>query len=349
MVEVRTFEGDAAEASWFINRVWQSSYGKTAPLPVWNERLIDWLLFRGGQAPRDYLVAAYERGTLVGTLFAEPARIRLGTREVDGTYGSRASVASSHRREGIGGRLTRELFRRHRDRGAKLTLGCVATGPHEPGLWKRARSAHPLHGLGLWLYVFDARALARWSFTDSQRRLFTLARPFLCQGFRKAGTEGIRPYRPSDLPRCMELVHQMMQPVTLGYAYTTERLAHQLQYRDVPRTFVLEQDGEVRGLVNSYSLLMTGVGEITAEVVDLMAFDDAVSAADRQRLLQVAMQDMERRGIACAGMLRNPCLPTSSMWRAGWLPLPGGAKLTCLVPTSGVELPASPQVFTHLR
>ena len=43
MVEVRTFEGDAAEASWFINRVWQSSYGKTTPLPVWSERFIDWL------------------------------------------------------------------------------------------------------------------------------------------------------------------------------------------------------------------------------------------------------------------------------------------------------------------
>ncbi|RKH03995.1 GNAT family N-acetyltransferase [Corallococcus praedator] len=349
MVEIRTFEGDAGEASRFVNGVWQELYGKQLPLAVWDAHFFDWLLFREGKAPRDYLVAAYADGKLVGTLFAEPARIRLGSQEVDGTYGSWASVAPSHRRQGIGGKLAQEMLLRHRERGARLLLGCVAAGTDGPGFWHQTQHARILDGMGLWVHVFDAQALARWSMHASERALFTLARPFLRHRFRRAQAQGIRPYRPSDLPRCMALVQRMMKSVTLGYAYTAERLAHQLQYREVPRTFVLEQAGEVRGFVNSYSMRMTGRETMTAEVVDLMAFDDAVPVTERRRLLQVAMQDMERRGVSCAAMLRGPCIPAPLMWRAGWVPFPGEAKVTCLLPTPGLELPAAPSVFTHLR
>ncbi|MCY1033044.1 MAG: GNAT family N-acetyltransferase [Myxococcaceae bacterium] len=350
MIEVRTFEGDAAEASWFINRVWQSSYGKSAPLPVWDSRIMDWRLFQDGRAPRDYLLAAYDKGTLVGTLFAEPARIRLGTEEVAGTHGSRATVACSHRGEGIGGKLARELWNRHRERGARVSLGCVTTDAKQTGFWKGAWNKHRVNGLGFWVYVFDARALARGAFTGTQRNVLTCARPFLRHGFREADTRGVRPYHPNDLPRCMTLVRRMLEPVNLGFTYTSERLAHQLQYRDVPRTFVLEQEGEVRGFVNTHSLELTGQGTHTvlSEVVDLVAFEDSVSSHDRQRLLQCAMQDMERRGVACAGMLRSPSLPASGMLRSGWWPLPGGAKQTCLLPGANLHLPATPNVFTHL-
>ena len=349
MIEVRTFEGDASEASWFLNRVWQSTYGKTAPLPVWDKRFCDWRLFRDGQAPRDYLLAAYEGKHLVGTLFAEPARLRLGRVEVDGSYGLRATVTNSHRGQGIGAKLAKELLRRHQDRAARLTLGFTTTEPRPPGFWRRAWNTRLFDGLGLWMYAFDAKALAGWSFTDNERRLFTLAHPFLRHRFREADSQGIRPYQPADLGRCMTLVRDMLRPVTLGYTYTTEQLAAQLQYRDVPRTFVLEQDGEVRGLVSSHSLLMTGVGELTAEVVDLMAFHASVSSEDRQRLLQVAMQDMERRGVAFAGMLRGPGTSACLLLRSGWVPLPRRAKVTCLMPTCDLDLPADPCVFTHLR
>lgn len=349
MIEVRTFDGDAPEASWFLNRVWQSTYGRTTPLPVWDTRFCDWRLFRGGQAPRDYLLAAYEGRTLVGTLFAEPARIRLGRVEVDGSHGLRATVAHSHRGQGIGARLAQELLRRHQDRAARIALGCTTGEPRPRGFWQRTWNTRLFRGLGLWMYAFDAQALARWSFTPHERRLFSLARPFLRHRFREADPRGIRRYRPNDLDRCMTLVQRMLRPVTLGCAYTAGQLAHQLQYRDVPRTFVLEQDGAVRGLVSSHSVLMTGTGEITTEVVDLLAFEDSVSATDRQRLLQVAMQDMEQRGVACAGVLRGPGLPTSLLLRAGWVPLPRRAKVTCLLPTSDMELPAAPRVFTHLH
>ncbi|ADO74653.1 GNAT family N-acetyltransferase [Stigmatella aurantiaca] len=350
MVEIRTFDGDAEEASRFVNGVWQATYGQELSLATWDARFLDWLLFRQGQADRGYLVAAYAGGTLVGTLFAEPARIRLGHREVDGSYASWNSVAPGHRGQGIGHKLAEELFRRHRERGAHLTLSCVASGTAlAQRFWGRSSNARLLNDLGLWMHVFDPKALARWSLHASERALFTLARPLLRQGFHHASTEGIRPYRPADLPACMALVQRMMAPVNLGYAYTPGRLAHQLQYRNVPRTFVLERGGEVRGLVNYYTLRMKARGELTAAVVDLLAFDEHLPTAERQRLLQVAMQDMVHQGASCAALLRGPCIPAHLMWRSGWLPWPGGAKVTCLLPTADVELPTSPRVFTHLR
>ncbi|MDC0710233.1 GNAT family N-acetyltransferase [Stigmatella sp. ncwal1] len=350
MVEIRTFEGDAEEASRFVNGVWQATYGQELPLSVWDARFLDWLLFRGGQADRGYLVAAYSGRTLVGTLFAEPARIRLGNREVEGAYGSWNSVAPEYRGQGIGHRLAEELFRRHRERGAHLTLSCVASSTAlAQRFWGKSPSARLLNNLGLWIHVFEPEAVARWSLHASERALFTLARPFLRQGFHHASTQGIRPYRPADLLPCMALVQRMMEPVNLGYAYTTERLAHQLQYRQVPRTFVLERGGEVHGLVNYYTLQMTAHGELTTGVVDLLAFKEGLPTPERQRLLEVAMQDMVCQGVSCAAMLRGPCIPAPLMWRSGWLPWPGGAKVTCLLPTPDVELPATPRVFTHLR
>jgi GNAT superfamily N-acetyltransferase len=350
MIEVRTFEGDASEASWFLNRVWQSTYGKTSPLPVWDTRFCDWRLFKGGQAARDYMLAAYEGRTLVGTLFAEPAKIRLGRVDVDGSYGTRATVTPTHQGQGIGALLAKELLRRHQDRAARIALGFSASDDHRPrGFWRSAWNTRHLGGLVTWMYAFDPAALARWSFTDNQRRLFTLARPFVRHRYLDADPEGIRPYRPEDLGACVALVQRMLRPVTLGYTYSTEQLAHQLQYRDVPRTFVLERDGRVRGLVSSHSLLMTGVGEITAEVVDLLAFEDSVSPEDQQRLLQVAMQDMRRRSVKCAGMLRGPGVTASLLLRSGWVPMPRCAKVTCLLPACDIEVPAAPRLFTHLR
>jgi GNAT superfamily N-acetyltransferase len=350
MVELRTFEDGAGEASRFINGVWQTTYGQQLPLAEWDTRFLDWLLFRDGQADRGFLVAAYAGRKLVGTLFAEPARIRLGPREVEGSYGSWNAVDPAYRGQGIGQKLAEELAQRHRERGAHLMLSCVASGTAlAQRFWKRKHRMRFLNRLGLWVHVFDPAALARWSLHASERALFSVAKPWLRQGFRRASAEGIRPYRPEDLPRCMALVRRMMEPVNLGYAYTPERLATQLQYRDVPRTFVLEDGGEVRGLVNYYTLRMKARGELTAGVVDLLAFDEGLPTAGRQRLLQVAMQDMARQGVSCATLLRGPCVPASLMWRSGWIPWPGGATLTCLLPTPDVELPSSPRVFTHLR
>jgi len=349
MVEVRTFEGDAKQASQFINGVWQRTYGANLAVSVWDERFFDWLLFSNPQADRDYLLGAYSKGKLVGAFFAEPAKIQLGQRQVDGTYGSWASVAPENRGQGIGVKLSDEMLSRHRERGAALTLGCVAAGTLGQTFWGRRAHARFLSGLDLWLHLFDSKKAVRWSLSAAERAFLTLTRPLQSQRFQEASPEGIRAYWPQDLPQCMALVQKMMTPVNLGYAYTVERLAHQLQYRDVPRTFVLEREGIIQGLVNSYLLQMTARGLLTVGLVDMLAFQDTLPFSEQRRLLWVAMQDLRAQGADCAAMVRSVCTPPALMLRSGWLPFPGGTRVTCLLSTPDVELPASPRVFMHLR
>ncbi|NVJ02085.1 GNAT family N-acetyltransferase [Myxococcus sp. AM009] len=349
MVEVRTFEGDAKEASRFINSVWQRTYGAKMGLTVWDERFFDWLLFSNPLADRDYLLGAYSKGKLVGAFLAEPAKIQLGQRQVDGTYGSWVSVAPENRGQGIGIKLSDTMRARHRERGAAITLGCVANGTLGQGFWGRRSHTRYLNGLGMWLHVFNTEKAVRWSLSVAERAFLTFTRPLHHRGFLAARTDGIRAYQPRDLSQCMALVQKMMRPVNLGYAYTSERLAHQLQFRDVPRTFVLERGGVIQGLVNYYTLQMTARGLLTTGLVDLLAFQDGLPFSEQRRLLWVAMQDMVTQDVDCAAMLRSPCTPAHLMLRSRWLPFPGGSRVTCLLTTPDVELPASPRVFMHLR
>ncbi|MCP3098241.1 GNAT family N-acetyltransferase [Myxococcus sp. K15C18031901] len=349
MVEIRSYDGDAVEAARFVNSVWTRYYANKVPVTDFSPRFLDWMLFGNPVARRDYMLAAYSGSRLVGTLFAEPIRMRLGERDVDGTFGSWASVDPEFRGQGVMMKLSETMATRIRERGAACMLACVATGSTAQRFWERVRDTRFLNHLGLWVHVFDADAVVRWSMSSAERALFTLARPLLRQGYLRTPVEGVRPYRPEDLSSSMALVARMLEPVNLGYAYTAQRLAHQLQYRDVPNTLVLERDGAVRGLANYYTLRMKARGELTVGLVDLMAFHDSVTPAERAQLLAATMRHMAGQGASIGAMLRGPCVSTSLMWRSGWMPWSGGARVVSAFPAAGIQLPTDPQVFVHMR
>ncbi|MCK8499107.1 GNAT family N-acetyltransferase [Myxococcus fulvus] len=349
MVEVRRFEGDAQDASVFVNRVWGEYYAAQGPLTDFQPRLLDWVLFGNPLATPEYRLGAYVRGKLAGVFFAEPIRLRLGERDVEGAYGSWFSADPSFRGERVGQQLAVAMTERLRERGAALLLGCLADGSAGERFWKKMEGTRTFSSLGLWLHVFDLAAVARWASSGPERALFTLASRWPRARPVDVDAHDVRPYRPTDLPACMALVDRSMEPVSLGYAYTPDRLAHQLQYRDVPRTLVLERHGMVRGLVNYYTLPMNARGPLTIAMVDLVAFHASVPRPERKRLLRVAMRDMVSQGAQCAAMLRGPCVSTGLMLASGWVPWPGGMRAVCLMPSPDVAWPASPRVFTHLR
>ncbi|MFY1827284.1 GNAT family N-acetyltransferase [Myxococcus fulvus] len=349
MVEVRKFEGDAQDASGFVNRVWGEHYAAQGPLTNFQPRLLDWWLFANPLATPEYRLGAYVRGKLAGVLFAEPLRLRLGGQDVEGTYGSWLSVDPAFRGERLGQKLVEEMGARQRERGAALMLGCVGLGSVGERFWKRTEHTRVFGSLGLWLHVFDPAAVARWASSAPERAFFSLVSRLPRRRPVDLDTHGIRPYRPEDLPACMALVQQSMEQVNLGYGYTAERLAHQLQFRDVPRTLVLERNGSVRGLVNSYALQMNARGALDISLIDLLALDASVPREERKRFLRVAMRDMAARGAHCAAMVRSPCVPAGLMLGAGWVPWSGGMRIVCTLTSPDVLWPASPRVFTHLR
>jgi GNAT superfamily N-acetyltransferase len=358
MIEIRTYDGDAAEIAAFTKRVWRATYEGRMPLPLWDHAYFDWQLLAGCDdrrvrpGGRDYLVAAYDGAKLVGSLFGEAFRFRLHQRQVDATMGSWLTVDPEYRRQGIGSRLFDEQRRRHRERGGVFHLGFGYTGYADslgPRFWKSfPESTVVLGKVGFWARVLDHRAEARWNLSRLER-VGTRALALVQSRHPKPESlEGIRPYRPSDLADCLALARGLLDEVDLGYVWSEGRLAHQLWYQDVPRTLVLEHAGRVGGFVNYYHLDYLGRGHLSVAMIDLLAFGDVPSGL-RMRLLRAALAQMVEQGAQMALLLRLPCYPKRPVLQAGFIPMPRDFLFVCVRMDPEFSLDGAKRLHVHWR
>lgn len=350
MVEIRTFEGDAAEISAFTIAQWRKSYEGRMTMPLWPPRFLDWELNPDRQ--RDYLVAAYDGTKLVGFLPAQPFRFRSRDAEFAGTVGSWLSVDPDYRRQAIAKRLHEEQRRRHRERGEIWNFGYLYLGarvamgkkfwPHsQEGVATVAR-------LGLWARVLDHRVVAGWLLSRLESvgtRLLSLVQ---APPREPADCEGIRPYRTDDLAVCCRLVAGLSRDVDLGYLWSCDRLARQLQHHDIPRTLVAEENGRVAGLINYCPLDFLARGQIPVAVIDLLCLG-ALSVAGQKRLLQVGLRQMADEGFKLALLLRVSCYPAWPLLKAGFVPLPVDHALVGLPMQPGLTLPKVRRMHIHWR
>ncbi len=321
MLEPRTFEGDAAEASAFIVPCWRAAYPHH-PIALWDERYFEWQLLAGRPAARDLLVAAYDGTRLVGAHFAEAFPFELRGEPIVASQGSWFSVDPEYRRRGIGRLLVEEQRRRHRERGLAFLSGFGVRGTLGPAFWKAFGDTRPLGPIGFWYRVLDDRGLRESMAKPSDRILVRLiagvTRPI---GLPESEAPGVRDYASNDLPRCEELANALASGCDLAFRWTRERLATQLDHEGLPRTLVLERGGRVEGLVNWYPLGTEGRRRLRIAVLDLVAFGEA-SASERRGLLGSALRRMREDGLALAMTLRRPGRqPTRALWATGFVPI----------------------------
>lgn len=331
MIEVRTYEGDAAEITRLTRDVWDVTYQGKMLLPLWNESYFDWQLLAPRPGGRDYLVVAYDGSELIGSFLAERFRFRLDGRDFDASMASWLTVRPEYVGWGVGRMLVREQLRRQKEHGAAFLMGFTYFGSRAsrgPHFWKTFPEQMMLGKVGFWARPLDHRAVARWEMSRIERIGSQALR--LVQSGRPAPRDrtAIRRFRPDDLPACLELAHGLLDRVDLGYVWTPERLAHQLQYRDVPRTLVLERNGRPAGFLNYYRLDFLGRCAIEAAMIDLAAFGN-LPHRDRVRLLRAALADMADEGIKLALLLRLPCYPARPLLSTGFIPMPNQFQLTC--------------------
>src|SRR5206468_1863858 len=79
VIEVRTYDGDAAELSRFVLDVWSTAYRGRMPVPLWDARYFDWQIPVDRPGSREFLVAAYDGSKLIGFLGGE--RFRFSSRD----------------------------------------------------------------------------------------------------------------------------------------------------------------------------------------------------------------------------------------------------------------------------
>lgn len=325
MLQVRTYEGDAAALSTFIGTVWRASYAGKMPLPIWDEAYFHWQLLWRPAAQRPYCLAAYDGKRLVGTLLGEEFRFRWFDREHVGTQGSWLSVDPEYRRQGVAALLRDELVRRHRERNADFQIGYGYQGSRlsmGPKFWKTfPKETFVPKDLGFRARVIDYEAVADWELSRWEGIGAKMLGWWQPRAGRYKPDPHVRPYEERDLPACLELSHGLLDRVQVGIVWERDRLAHQLDYKGYPKTLVYEQDGMVAGFVNYHVLNFLGRTTIPVAMIDLLACGELPGRAARG-LLRTALRRMADDGVALCLILRTPCFPAGLMWRAGFIPRP---------------------------
>jgi GNAT superfamily N-acetyltransferase len=320
MVEIRTFEGDAAELSEFTVRTWRRTYEGKMPVPLWSPEYLERELDLNGRA-RPYLVAAYDGAKLVASHPGRPIRIRLHGQDFNASLGSFLTVDPDYRRQGIAKMMHEEFERRHRERGDVVNFGYLyyrSVRSMGKKFWlKQPEGVQPVKTVGQWVRSFDMKVGLEWEMYRLDRwggRAFSFLQPR--PSAPKDMTE-IRNYRPDDLDDCVALVQQVSQDAQLAYVWDAANLGRQLHYRDHARTVVLEKGGRAAGLVNYCRLDLLGRTKLSSAVIDLLAFG-SLSRKDRLRLLQAAIIQMRDEGLQGASYLRGSWYGAHTLFAAGF-------------------------------
>jgi hypothetical protein len=143
-------------------------------------------------------------------------------------------------------------------------------------------------------------------------------------------------------------VQRVAAEADLGFAWSAQRLAHQLDYRGVPRTLVVEQDGRVKGFLEYHRRTFLGRAPLAAAVIDLLIGPE-LSNGQRGRLLQAALAGMAAEGVQLATMLRPAPGPRWPLLRRGFIPTPHSFLLGCLFPAPDVPQGPLHRMYLDLR
>jgi len=168
---------------------------------------MEWELFSDEPGARDFLVAAYDGGRLVGALPSKPVRYQLRGESVWAL--SEVSSPSTP--------LMRN--RRFPSNWCSNSAAATAVGrrPSLPAtdsgrlgrlgqqFWLRLREMHVVGKVGLWVRMIDHRAMSDFLFHPFERRGARVLGWFQGRPKPLVHSAGIRPYRDADLADCLRL------------------------------------------------------------------------------------------------------------------------------------------------
>jgi hypothetical protein len=324
-LEVRQYVGDFEDIVALASRVWVGEYGgKTwAPLPE-----AAYLRERFAPETGAVCLVAVEGSKLVGSVMALPRTMR-----IDGTVHPVAmctgfTVEPSNRRVALP--LTERLRRLTEERGAAAGIGMVLGDPDSPSyrFWMKYAEAYPktfriVLKSGFWAKFLRPDVIARAGITRWERIASRVAGPVIRA--TPFGYDGnVRPYRATDLGRCLELVEATSRGVDWATSWTPEELAAQLGATQFT-SLVYERGGTVRALVNCHAFPMQGRERVRCAMVDLWA-EAGMTGSERVRFVS----DLCTR-------LRD--LGTDAVVVPRWTTVPAGALLANLF------MPASPGFY----
>lgn len=331
-----------------MHRVWTKTYQGKMWFPLWSPEFLRWQF---GGDDRRLCVAAYDDDRLVGTFFASPHSLRIGSTVYPMTFSSWCTVDQDFRLPRLTVDMIEAMRRGHLDTGRAFSLGIVSGSPDSVAnrFWALYGKACPqnyrvIAKVSYWSKVLNPTALVKGSIAWWERGIARLLGPVLKPIPWARGSE-LRPYDSRDLDSCAQLLERADARLDWAVSWSAPQLARQLE-GPVARTLVLERDGRVQAMVNYHHMQLQGVVTMKFALIDLCAMPD-VSMVTASRVFGGVCAQMRDEGVDVIVCLRSAMFPTPALVANAFIPLPGGDQLVALFPQPHVPL-APPRTWSLL-
>jgi hypothetical protein len=311
-VDIREYRGDCVDLVELTERVWIPEYGGR----IWFPRP-DAEFLRDKIKPETGAIClvAYEGERMVGSVFSVPRTLRVDGKRYPVAMWTGFSVEPGNRRVALP--LIERLRRANEERGIAFGIGMVLDDPTSASyqFWTKYADAFP----NSFRFMFNGGYLAKFLRPDvvaragivAWERIASRITGPLLRMIPNARDPNIRPYRPSDLDRCAEMIASMSKDLDWAMHWERDELATQLGSASFT-TFVYERDGTVQGLANYHSFLLQGREVIRTGFLDLWAHDD-LNFAERARLIGHVCRHLRETGVHALVAARSSTMPTGAL------------------------------------
>lgn len=317
---VEPFCGSNDSLQSFVVSTWSEAYAGKMTFPVWSKDYFDWQ-FAARNGEPDRRLAVYDDGRLVAALLGTPANFKTDSMAFHGAHWSWLSVARSHRGYGLATLLDEARVELEKKAGSDLIVSYRFTGSKH-SLAEQPSNRFPLkkfHSrIGFWARPLDGKRLQKWNPDRVEGFLSRLTAPLL-PAVNVAAGAGIRSFERDDLDDCLKVTEQHSRNSALCIDWDGSTLLHQLNGSAVPQTIVAVHDGHVRGFLNFHLLPFQGATLEPVAIIDMICVS-LLPAGIQSALLKQALQLMRDQGAILALKTRCGDVPSSLLFRAGFIP-----------------------------
>lgn len=348
-IRIGAYEGDGEDAAQLMHRVWTKAYQGKMWFPLWSPEFLRWQF---GGDDRRLCVGVFDDKRVIGTFFAAPHSLRIGSTVYPMTFSSWCTVDQDYRLPRLTIDMIEAMRRSHLDTGRAFSLGIVSGSPENVAnkFWALYARAYPQNfrvvaKIGFWLKVLNPAALAQGGVAWYERGIGRVLGPVL-KPIPWARKSWLRPYEARDLAACADLLERADARLDWAVSWPAAQLTRQLE-GPVARTWVLEQEGRVQAMVNYHHMRLQGVDvPLTAALIDLCAMPDLSVITAAQVFGSVCAQ-IRDEGVDVIVCLRSSMFPTPALAANAFIPMPGGDQLVALFPQPDVPL-APPRTWSLL-
>lgn len=307
-ITIKTFDGDIDALYALMRDAWSEDYRHQMRFD-YSREFLRWN-FKAPSSDPELLLGAYDGSHLIGFCARLPRDMSIGGQTTRAALGTFLTTHVYYRRKGVGKSLVESSVQRLREKGYAGYFYYLQRAHASTPLYRNLSLQQMVIVPNVRFYVkfLSPETLRRaWHLTWVESRFFQ-ALQGIPRGESAAGR--VRSYTREDLQSCLQLLNGFDQVVAVARRWTEEELAWRLEGFPAAFTYLLEEQGQVRGLIHFYLTELCGdrwgwakarAGFATekAAFIDNMHLH-GLDRHQRQALLSHALRHMKEAGCSVA-------------------------------------------------